>query len=94
MQMNGVAGKAGWRWIFIMEGILTVLVGLVGLVVLVDFPDQAHRSLRFLTQREAGWVIRRIQQDRGDGEAEPFSVRKFFGAARDGRLWLFSVIFW
>lgn len=94
MQMDGISGKAGWEWIFIMEGIITVLVGLAGLVFLVDFPDKAHTSMGFLTKRQVRWIVHRIQQDRGDGEAEPFSVRKFFGAARDVRLWCFAMIFW
>lgn len=50
MQMDGIGGKSGWRWIFIMEGILTVLVGLLGFVILVDFPDKlAQKKKAFLT---------------------------------------------
>lgn len=94
MQMNGVAGKAGWRWIFIIEGIITVLVGLGGLAVLVDFPDSLGRSQKpFLTERETRWVLQRIEDDRGDGTPEPFSLRKFLGAAKNIKLWLFSIIF-
>lgn len=91
--MDGIGGKAGWRWIFIMEGILTVIIGLLGLAFLVDFPDKAARSFKFLTQAEAEWVIRRIERDRGDGAPEPFSIWKFLNAGRDLRLWCFSLIF-
>lgn len=31
-------GIAGWRWIFIMQGILTCVVALIGFVTIVDFP--------------------------------------------------------
>ena len=77
-----------------MEGIITVLVGLMGLVFLVDFPDKATQSRKFLSQSQADWVIQRVQRDRGDATAEPFSMRKFLNAGRDVRLWCFAVIFW
>lgn len=76
-----------------MEGILTVIVGAGGYFLLVDFPDKAHRSIKFLTQDEAAWVMRRIQRDRNDAETEPFSMRKFLAAGKDPQLWFFSLIF-
>ena len=77
-----------------MEGTITVLVGLTGLVFLVDFPEKAARSRKFLSQRQADWVILRVQRDRGDATAEAFSMKKFLNAGRDVRLWCFAVIFW
>lgn len=77
-----------------MEGIITVLVGIFGLVFLVDFPEKAHRSFKFLSKEEAAWVMRRIERDRGDADPEPFNLRKFLVAGKDLRLWLFSIIFW
>lgn len=77
-----------------MEGIITVIVGVIGLLFLVDFPENAHRSFKFLSEEEAAWVLRRIELDRGDATPEPFNVRRFLAAGKDLRLWLFSVIFW
>lgn len=31
-------GIAGWRWIFIMQGVLTCAVALIGFITIVDFP--------------------------------------------------------
>ncbi|KAG6810176.1 hypothetical protein H0H92_013014 [Tricholoma furcatifolium] len=39
--MNGAGGLEGWSWIFILEGILTVLAGILALIVMVDFPETA-----------------------------------------------------
>jgi hypothetical protein len=33
--MNGIGGKGGWAWIFILEGLATVLVGISSLVPLL-----------------------------------------------------------
>ena len=31
-------GIAGWRWIFILQGLITCLLGLAGYILIVDFP--------------------------------------------------------
>jgi hypothetical protein len=33
------AGLAGWRWIFIMQGVITVVIGIIGWYFIVDFPE-------------------------------------------------------
>ena len=47
MQMDGVAGYRGWRWIFIIEGIITCLLGLGGYFLLVDFPGTSETRLHY-----------------------------------------------
>ena len=65
MQMNGVAGYRGWRWIFIIEGIITCLLGAAGYFLLVDFPDRAHKTAwKFLSEKECQFVIRMINKVR------------------------------
>ncbi|KAJ5551449.1 Major facilitator superfamily domain general substrate transporter [Penicillium sp. DV-2018c] len=93
MQLNGKQGLTGWRWIFILEGVITGVVGLLCFVFLVDFPDKAHKSWRFLNQRECAWVIRRINADRNDGDSEPFVLKKFLRPALDIKIWGFAMIF-
>lgn len=46
--MNGVAGKPAWAWIFIIEGGITILIGVASFWVLQDFPVSA----KFLTAEE------------------------------------------
>ena len=40
-KMTGIGGKGGWAWIFILEGLATVLVGIVSFWMVHDFPDDA-----------------------------------------------------
>ncbi len=56
-QMDGVGGLAGWKWIFILEGLLTVVVAVAAFFILYDFPDTAG----FLTIEEKAWVVHRLK---------------------------------
>lgn len=62
-------------------------------IMLVDFPDKAHKSWRFLSDKECAFIIRRINRDRSDGDSEPFSMRKFLRPALDLKIWGFALIF-
>lgn len=90
--MNGLQGHAGWRWIFIIEGALTMALGVGSYWALVDFPDKAHKSWKFITKRESQYIIDRVNKDRGDGNVEPFSASKFFRAGLDLKIWGFALV--
>lgn len=47
--MDGVGNLAGWRWIFILEGLFTVVVAVVSYWMIQDFPSNA----KFLTEEES-----------------------------------------
>ena len=53
------AGVAGWRWIFILEGLPPLLMGLVSLVYLTDRPQQAA----WLPDDEKQWLIGQLKAD-------------------------------
>lgn len=93
MQMDGIRGYRGWRWIFIIEGILTCVIAVIGFFTLVDFPDNAQRHKRFLDAREIKWALARINVDRADAVAEPFSLKRFLTPALEANTWAFGVIF-
>lgn len=93
MQMNGIANITGWRWIFIIEGLLTCVLGIAGYWLIVDFPDSKRQSWRFLGPRERAWIVARVQADRGDAQMPAFSMRKFLGAGTDWKIWCYALIF-
>jgi len=93
MQLNGREGLTGWRWIFIIEGALTIFLGIVAFWALVDFPDKAHKSWKFLTEAEAKFIIDRVNHDRGDAKAVPWSTKQFFSSALDIKIWAYAMIF-
>jgi len=53
-------GLRGWRWLFILEGIPAVLLGLVTLVYLTDWPRQA----KWLPSEEREWVIAQLDREK------------------------------
>ncbi|KAJ5860978.1 uncharacterized protein N7529_008288 [Penicillium soppii] len=93
MQMDGLAGRAGWRWIFIIEGLLTCVLGIGSYVLLVDFPEQSPKSWKFLSKPESEFVIAKIQQDRADASVEPFSMRKYLANGRDSKVWAYAALY-
>ncbi|KAJ5104766.1 phthalate transporter [Penicillium alfredii] len=95
-QMQGVGGLEGWRWIFIIEGILTCIVGGLCYAFLLDFPDHAYKSnsqLSSLSRAECLFMIQRVQQDRGDQDMEAFSWSKFLSPSLDPKMWAFAMTF-
>ncbi|KJX96043.1 phthalate transporter like protein [Zymoseptoria brevis] len=94
MQMDGLGGYQGWSWIFIIEGIITVIIAIVGYIFLVPFPDDnPEKCWGFLNEREVAFVIARVNADRGDAQAEPFNLVKFLKPAADLKIWGFAIMF-
>lgn len=63
--MRGIAGLSGWQWLFILEGIFTVLIGFT---FLLFFPDQVTNpksllGLCYFTEREAQILYHRVIRD-------------------------------
>ena len=54
--MDGIQGHSGWRWIFIIEGLLTVVVGILTDFLLIDFPEDAG----WLTPEERQYIQARL----------------------------------
>ncbi|KAH6619397.1 major facilitator superfamily domain-containing protein [Chaetomium sp. MPI-SDFR-AT-0129] len=88
--MDGIAGIAGWAWIFILEGLLTILVGIASFWMVYDFPDQAS----FLSDDDRARVIRRLRSDQqASANHESFQMTYFWQALRDWKTWLGMVIY-
>ncbi|KAF8859312.1 MFS general substrate transporter [Acephala macrosclerotiorum] len=93
MQMDGVGGLAGWRWIFIIEGLITCVLGIIGYFLIVDFPEKAVNSWNFLSSRESAFVVARIEKDRHDAIPEPFQISSYLKNALDSKVWAFASLF-
>jgi len=63
--LDGLLGFAGWKWIYIMEAIPTVLIGVFVLFAMTDRPAKAH----WLTTDEKAWLVGTLEQERRAVEA-------------------------
>ncbi|EXJ77837.1 hypothetical protein A1O3_08996 [Capronia epimyces CBS 606.96] len=94
-QMDGIANLAGWRWIFIIEGIVTVLTGLAIPFVLPDSPEGAS----WLTPEEKRFIRYRLERDSGTAEGrvetlDHFQTKYLVAAIMDWKLWFTVFIYW
>ncbi|RYP21222.1 hypothetical protein DL765_002361 [Monosporascus sp. GIB2] len=84
-KMDGIRGYHGWRWIFILEGILTCAVSLLFFFIFPSFPEQA----KWLNEEERAYVKARLQADTGRNAAErKVSFGDFLTVMKDHRVWL------
>ncbi|KAK6387485.1 hypothetical protein LTS17_000754 [Exophiala oligosperma] len=93
MQLDGVSNLSGWRWIFIIEGILTCALAIGAYFIIVDFPEESPKSWHFLNEEEAAFVVARIEQDRSDTYPDKFSVGKYLKNALDSKVWAFAWLY-
>ncbi|KAG1850813.1 MFS general substrate transporter [Suillus subalutaceus] len=89
--MGGMEGLEAWSWIFMLEGLATIVVAIIAFFVLVDFPDTA----KFLTPEERAFVVwRKVKYDNSSvGEEERFASRHVWAAFRDWQVWLHIPIY-
>ncbi|KAI0708284.1 MFS general substrate transporter [Earliella scabrosa] len=87
--MSGTGGLLGWSWIFIIEGLFTVAVGIMAVFVLPDLPGAA----RFLSSEERSYLMHRLKYDNSSvGEEEHFELRHVREAFLDWQVWSLSLI--
>merc|ERR1711881_237191 len=81
-QMDGLGGLEGWRWIFVIFGLMTIVAAVLGAMFLVDFPDKAldKNHWRFLSRDEIQFILR---QNMGFsiGESQMLTAPPYAGAA-------------
>ena len=88
--MKGVGGKPGWAWIFILEGLLTVLFGIASFWFVYDFPSEA----KFLTAEGRARVILRLRADKqSSAHHESFSWVYLTSSLLDWKMWLGMAIY-
>jgi len=59
--MQGRLGHAAWRWLFYIEGVMTIAVAIVAMFVLPDFPSTTN----WLTPAERWLAELRMEEDAG-----------------------------
>ena len=83
-RFGGVNGWAGWQWLFLLEGIPSVLVGLLVLALLDDHIDKAA----WLDRDEKELLKENIRRD-----VQTETSHSFRDALGNGKVWLLSLVY-
>ncbi|KAF8252812.1 MFS general substrate transporter [Wilcoxina mikolae CBS 423.85] len=89
-QMDGVGGKRGWAWIFILEGLATIVIGIISFWMVQDFPDDA----KFLSPIDRARVLKRLREDQqSSAEHEDFQMKYFWQSMKDWKTYVGALIY-
>jgi MFS transporter, ACS family, tartrate transporter len=87
LSMNGHLGLAGWQWLFLVEGIPSILLGVAVLFLLTDAPEGA----RWLSEAERSWLTGTLASERAARvDVAEGSVLK---ALTSGIIWWLAVLY-
>ncbi|KAK3954753.1 major facilitator superfamily domain-containing protein [Pseudoneurospora amorphoporcata] len=87
--MRGTVWEHGWRWIFILEGIATVVVAVGAYWFIYNYPDTAE----FLTDKERKFIHARLASDSDATHDESFTWDNVLRALKDPKCWLYGLSF-
>ncbi|KAL2784653.1 major facilitator superfamily domain-containing protein [Aspergillus keveii] len=91
--MDGVGGLAAWKWIFILEGLVPVVISFTLYWLLADSPENA----RFLTEDERRFAASRLYTETGYTEqsnSDRIQMKYIKAAFADWKTWVAVVCFW
>ena len=84
--LNGANGWAGWQWVFLLEGIPSVLAGIVTFFYLTDKPADA----KWLSERERSLVQADLERD---AKALGHREHSLLASLKDSKIWLLIGIY-
>ena len=87
LKMSGVGGLRGWQWLFLLEGIPAVIMGLVTLGYLTDRPEQAQ----WLNPAEREWLSREMRAENDAKQARHGMT--LLQALTHGTVWELGVLY-
>lgn len=93
LHMRGVAGKAGWSWLFLFEGLTTVLIGSLSFFILPEGPTTTRGGFRFngyLSDRQEQIAITRLIRDdptKSETSKGVVPLKQLVGALTSPKIW-------
>ena len=86
--LDGARGLRAWRWLFIIEGVITIFIAFCSYLVLPNFP----RTTSWLTEEERQLAVWRLDEDIGEDDWVDSSQQTFIHgmklAFRDVKMWI------
>ena len=86
--LDGVAGWSGWRWLFLVEGVPTVIVGILLFFVLSDGPQHAN----WLTPEERSVILANLEHDADAATMATQKITSFKAGLINRRVYILMVM--
>ncbi|KAL3425086.1 high-affinity nicotinic acid transporter [Phlyctema vagabunda] len=88
--MNGIAGLSAWRWVYLLEGLFTILFSGIVYFVLPDYP-KSPRSSAWLTPREQEFIERRLSENAPLTSDHNFTKSEVIASVTDPKTYAFML---
>jgi D-galactonate transporter len=88
-RMSGMGHLAAWQWLFLVEGIPSVIAGLITLYFLTDKPSKAG----WLTEDEKKLVLLRLEEEEELKKKASQAKHRLMDAFRSAPVWLLSLAY-
>lgn len=82
--MDNVGGYKAWRWIFILEGLATIVIAIIAKFIIVDWPESAA----FLKNEEKAVLLRRLAEDQGEAQMNRLDKKSMKRTFSDPKIYL------
>lgn len=86
LDLHGVGGLEGWQWLFMVEAIPAIVLGVVVLAVLPSKPQDA----KWLTPSQKAWVQGRLDAEAVPHDPKSESLGRLFSS---GKIWLLCLVY-
>ena len=85
--LNQVGGLRGWQWLFLLEGIPAVVLGVIAMYYLTDRPERAH----WLNEEERSWLSAQVSGE--EAYRQERHGLTLWQAATDRRVWILTLVY-
>jgi len=86
LNLHHRAGLAGWQWMFLLEGMPAIVLGMVAWAYLVDRPELAH----WLSREQRDWLQKTLRRETAEAAGSGFGA---LAAFRIGQIWVLAFVY-
>ncbi|RGP67580.1 hypothetical protein FSPOR_5767 [Fusarium sporotrichioides] len=88
-KMHNVGGLEAWRWLFILEGLLTAVIGVIAKWWIPNWPEEAT----FLNEEERARLVGRLADDSGDARMDHLNKTAWKRILSDWKIYLGTIAY-
>jgi len=86
---DGVNGWHSWQWLFLLEGLPAIALGVVVLFYMTERPEDA----RWLSADERSALVEALRREENESLSGPTIISGVGGALASGRVWLLAIVY-